>query len=203
MTVDLRSIPTATLVYDIVLYVCLPLWLIMGFADYYCHRRSGIEKTAGVKESIYHAIMGVQIGIPIFLGLFFRINVMILLLMFVALVFHEWVAHHDVAYARQSRQISMFEIHVHSFLETLPFFTVALLICINWDAFVDLITLQWAGHMGLHLREQGINSHYIMAYVALLLFIDIIPYIEELFRCWRHDRRAGQEPVAASFKQGE
>jgi uncharacterized protein YqgC (DUF456 family) len=201
--VDLRSIPTGTLIFDIVLYVCLPLWLIMGFLDYYCHRRTGIEKTAGVKESIYHAIMGVQIGIPIFLGLYFQINVMILLLMFVALVFHEWVAHRDVEYARQSRQISMLEIHVHSFLETLPFFTVALLICINWDAFVDLITFQWAGHMGLHLRAQGINSHYIAAYVALLLFIDIIPYIEEFFRCWRHKVGTDKAPVPAGSREGE
>ena len=203
MTADLRSISTGTLIFDIVLYVCLPLWLIMGFLDYYCHRRSGIEKTAGVKESIYHAIMGVQIGIPIFLGLFFQINVLILLLMFVALIFHEWVAHHDVEYARQSREISMLEIHVHSFLETLPFFTVIMLISINWNAFVDLITLNWVGNMGLHLRQHGLDSGYLAGYVALLLFIDIIPYIEEFFRCWRHSRSLRNEPVADRVREGE
>ncbi len=33
-----------------------------------------IEETAGIKETLFHAVMGVQIGIPIFLGLLFEIN---------------------------------------------------------------------------------------------------------------------------------
>ncbi len=138
---DIRAVPIPVLVFNLVLYGCLPLWLIMGLMDYICHRRSKIEETSGLKESLYHAVMGVQIGVPIFLGLYFKINVLILLLMLAALVFHVWVAHCDVHYARSSREISMLELHVHSFLETLPFFTVALLVCINWEAFVDLITL--------------------------------------------------------------
>src|ERR1700710_476442 len=133
---DIRAIPIPVLVFNLILYGCLPLWLIMGLLDYICHRRSKIEHSSGLKESLYHAVMGVQIGIPIFLGLFFHINVLILLIMFAALVFHVWVAHCDVAYARGKREISMLELHVHSFLETLPFFAVALLICINWNAFI-------------------------------------------------------------------
>ena len=182
---DLRAIPTYSLVFNIVLYGCLPLWLIMGFLDYICHRLSGIEKTTGIKESIYHAIMGVQIGIPIFLGLYLQINVLVLLLMFATLVLHEFLAHADVKYAKQTREISMLETHVHSFMETLPFFTVALIVCINWDAFIDLITLNWSGHLAFRPREQSLNANYIAGYVALLLFADVIPYIEEIIRCLR------------------
>jgi hypothetical protein len=181
---DIRAIPIDVLVFDLVLYGCLPLWLIMGLLDYICHRLTKIEENSGLKESLYHALMGVQIGVPIFLGLYFQINVLILLIIVASLIFHVWVAHCDVQYARNSRPISMLEMHVHSFLETLPFFTVALLICINWGAFVDLITLHWAGHLSLvFCRTQGVTTNYVASYVALMLFADVLPYAEEFLRC--------------------
>jgi hypothetical protein len=186
---QLRALPIPVLIFDLILYGLLPLWLIMGFLDYYCHRRTKIEENAGIKESFFHALMGVQIGIPIFLGLLFEINVGVLIIMLLALVFHVWVAHQDVSYARQHRHISMLENHVHSFLETLPFFTVALIICINWDAFVDLISFNWAGHLGFHYTPKG-TTHYLLCYVALMLIADIFPYLGELFRCWNHKKKA-------------
>jgi hypothetical protein len=186
---QLRALPIPVLVFDLILYGILPLWLIMGFIDYCCHRHSKIEETAGIKESLFHALMGVQIGIPIFLGLLFEINVGILLIMFAALIFHVWVAHQDVSYARQHRNISMLELHVHSFMETLPFYAVALIICINWNAFIDLISFNWAGHLGLIYTPKS-SAHYLLCYVALMIFADILPYIGELLRCWNHKRKA-------------
>lgn len=183
---DLYSIPTSKLLFNLVLYACLPLWLIFGGLDWYCHKRSKIETTTGIKESMYHAIMGVQVGIPVFLGLYFEINVLLLLLMFGVLIAHEWVAHRDVSYALNTREISVLEIHVHSFLECLPFVIVMLIICINWPAFVDLITFNWGGHLQLVLKAEPLQKSYIAAYVGLMLFADIIPFVEELYRCWRH-----------------
>jgi hypothetical protein len=201
---DIRSIPIPVLVFNLILYGCLPLWLIMGLLDYMCHRRSKIEATSGLKESVYHAVMGVQIGIPIFLGLYFQINVLILLIMISALVFHVWVAHCDVNYARGAREISLFEIHVHSFLETLPFFTVALLVCINWNAFVDLITLNWAGHMGFVFhRTEGVSTNYVAAYVGLLLFADVLPYAEEFFRCLYSRKMKSADEAPAQVLEGD
>ncbi len=202
---DIRSIAIPTLVFDLVLYGCLPLWLIMGYADYCCHRRAGIQHSTGLKESLLHALMGVQIGIPIFLGLFFKINVGILLIMFAALVFHEWIAHKDVAYARQFRQIDMLEVHVHSFLETLPFFTVALIICINWNAFVDLISLNWGSeHLGLYYKPHaGVTTYYVAGYVGLMLIADILPYLEEILRCYQNCKPDWPTPPSALLPKGE
>ncbi|HEY9680019.1 MAG TPA: hypothetical protein V6C86_00325 [Oculatellaceae cyanobacterium] len=204
---DIRAIPIPELVFNLILYGCLPLWLIMGLLDYMCHKWSKIEATSGLKESLYHAVMGVQIGIPIFLGLYFQINVLILLIMFAALGFHVWVAHCDVDYARGSREISLLEVHVHSFLETLPFFTVALIVCINWNAFVDLITLNWAGHMQLVFhRAAGVSTNYIASYVALLLFADVLPYAEEFFRCLRSrkaDHPSGTNGASSQVLEGD
>jgi hypothetical protein len=168
----------------------------MGFLDYYCHLRSGIEKTSGLKESFYHAVMGVQIGIPVFLGLYFEINTLLFIVMFVVLIFHEWVAHHDVAYALKNRPISMLETHVHSFLEVIPFVIVALIIFINWSNFVDFITFNWAGHCALELKHQPLDLHYITCYVVLMLVADVAPYIEEFLRCWRYRKSPNTQGVS-------
>lgn len=183
---DLYQIPTDVLLFDLVMYGCLPLWLIMGSIDYWCHRKSKIETTTGIKESIYHAIMGVQVGIPVFLGLYFEINVTVFLIMFLVLIFHEWVAHHDVAYAANVRKITILEVHVHSFLEVLPFIIVALIAIINWHNFVDFITFNWSGHMGIELKQKPISSRYITGYFAMMMIADVAPFCEELLRCWRN-----------------
>jgi uncharacterized protein YqgC (DUF456 family) len=184
--VDIHHIPENVLLFNFVLYGCLPLWLVMGCLDYYCHRKSGIEKTSGLKESLYHAVMGIQIGIPVFLGLYFEINTLLFIVMFLVLVFHEWVAHHDVAYAMKTRKISMFETHVHSFLEVIPFVIVALIVLMNWSNFVDFVTFNWAGHCALQFKKHPLDLHYITGYVALMLIADVVPYMEEFWRCFRH-----------------
>lgn len=190
---NLHHIPSDVLLFDFILYGCLPLWLIMGFADYCCHRQAQIEKTTGLKETMYHAIMGIQIGIPVFLGLYFEINVLLFLVMFAVLIFHEWVAHHDVLYALNTRKISIWETHIHGFLEVIPFVIVALIICINWDNFIDFITLNWAGHMALEPKRHPFDLYYITWYIVFMLVVDVIPYIEEFIRCWRHGKlRQGQ-----------
>jgi hypothetical protein len=33
-------------------FVLLPLWLVPGFADYWCHRVAKIEETSGTHESL-------------------------------------------------------------------------------------------------------------------------------------------------------
>ncbi len=195
---DIRHIPTDTLLLYFIMYGCLPAWLIFGLADYFCHRASQIEKTTGVKESILHIIMGGQIAIPIFLGLYFEINVLLLLMAFAVLIFHEWVAHHDVAYAASNRHVSIWEIHVHSFLEVLPFVVVGLIVCKKWSAFIDLITLNWAGHMSL-VPKTIHDWHYTTFYFALMIIADVAPYMEELWRCWRyqleHPTVVQKEPI--------
>jgi hypothetical protein len=188
---DLYSIPMDVLLLNVILYGCLPLWVILGFADYLCHRRSDIEHTSGARESLSHCVMGAQIGGPVFLGLYFEINVLLLLLSFLLLGLHVWVAHHDVAYALRWRKVSLWEMHIHSFLETLPFVVVLLIILKRWPAFVDLVTLNWAGHMSLVPKSTPLDYAYIGGYFLFMLVVGIAPYLEELWRCYTADRNAG------------
>jgi hypothetical protein len=38
------------------LFFILPLWMLAGLTDYVLHRRTRIEETAGIKESVLHAL---------------------------------------------------------------------------------------------------------------------------------------------------
>jgi hypothetical protein len=192
---DLHHIPIDQLLFHVILYGCLPLWLIMGCIDWYCHKASMIEKTTGVKESIYHIVMGAQIGVPVFLGLFFEINVLLLLIFLFMLILHEWCAHHDVKYALDTRKITMLETHVHSFMEVIPFVVVLLLVCMRWSAFVDLITLNWGGQLSFVLLNTPVDRTYIAGYVTFMLLADVVPYIGEFVRCVRYRKRVSATPA--------
>jgi hypothetical protein len=199
---DIRSIPIDTLLLYFIMYGCLPAWLIFGLADYVCHRMAKIERTTGIRESILHIVMGGQIAIPVFLGLYFEINVLLLLIAFGVLIFHECVAHIDVKYALHNRPISIWETHVHSFLEVLPFVVVGLIVCRKWSAFVDLVTLNWAGHMALVPKTLPLDAHYIGGYFALMMVADVAPYMEELWRCWRFKQNAVSTAGAVEVPNG-
>src|ERR1700751_3251637 len=51
----------------------MPLWLGAGLADWYLHRRTRIEETAGPRESALHSLMFAETGVPVLLGPVFGI----------------------------------------------------------------------------------------------------------------------------------
>ncbi|MDQ6673999.1 MAG: diguanylate cyclase [Chloroflexota bacterium] len=111
----------------------MPLWLGSGLADWWFHRRSSIERTAGAYESLIHLLMLAEAGAPAMLGLFLEVNAGVLLPAFSALVAHEATAIWDVAYAETRRRVTPAEQHVHSFLEVGPLMAVVLLTVLHWD----------------------------------------------------------------------
>ena len=87
------------LVLYLILYVILPIWTVAGAVDWWCHRRTKIEENSGLRESLIHSIMGVQVGLPILACLMFEVNVLLMLFCFFILITHEYVAHQDIVYA--------------------------------------------------------------------------------------------------------
>jgi hypothetical protein len=77
-----------------------------GLADWWCHRRTDIEHTAGATESVIHAAMMTEAGLPTLLGLFCEVNAGALGLTYGALVVHELTAIRDVAYADGRRDVT-------------------------------------------------------------------------------------------------
>ena len=175
---------TSNLLINFLLFVLLPIWGIAGFSDWLCHRATHIESTSGLKESLLHSLMGIQIGIPILLCLLFEINVLILLLCFFVWGLHEIIAHLDVHYAAPRRKISIWEMHAHNYLSTLPMYMLASILIINWPIFLKLLRFEWQGQIQLVRLEQPHGGEgYLPIYLSFMALICVFPYIEENLRC--------------------
>ena len=175
---------TSDLLINVMMYGFLPLWGIAGFADWCCHRATNIESTSGIKESLMHSLMGVQMAIPILLCLLYYVNVLILLICIITWISHEVVAHCDVKYATPKREISIWEMHAHTYLGSLPLYMLTSIIVINWDVFQQLVSLEWAGNMSLILVEEPHGtSSYLPAYFTFMAVLCVFPYVEENLRC--------------------
>lgn len=181
------------LLINLILYGLLPLWGVAGFIDWCCHRATKVESTSGLKESLVHSLMGIQLGIPILLCLLFEVNVLILLVCIAMWLTHEVAAHWDVHYATPRRHISIWEVHVHNYMATVPLYLLMLVVILNWEVAVKLATFDWQGQFGLTLlAERPGGATYLPAYLSFMGVLCVFPYIEENIRCLRHLRAQRQ-----------
>jgi hypothetical protein len=176
------------LLLNLILYGLLPLWGVAGFIDWCCHRVTKVESTSGLRESLVHSLMGIQLGIPIVLCLMFEINVLILLICVFMWLTHEVAAHWDVHYAAPRRHISIWEVHVHNYMATVPLYLLMLIVILNWDVAVKAATFDWAGQFELRpvARRPG-GAGYLPAYLTFMAVLCVFPYLEENIRCFRHE----------------
>jgi hypothetical protein len=54
------------------MYVLLPAWFVPGVVDWWMHRRTRIERTSGLPESLIHALMMTEVGVPVLLRFSWR-----------------------------------------------------------------------------------------------------------------------------------
>jgi hypothetical protein len=178
------------------LYFIMPLWMIAGLLDWYHHRRTKIEETAGTHESLIHLLMMSEVGFPIMVGLFIEVNALVLALMIGAFFAHEATAYWDVAYAASRREVSPSEQHVHSFLDVIPFMVVSFMICLYWDQFCALVKVGIEpARFELRTKRQPLARSYVDAIVAAVAGTVVLPYAEEFLRCYRADHTVDPHPV--------
>lgn len=188
----------ALLVRQYLLYFILPLWLLAGLTDYFLHKRTHIEDNSGIKESLLHALQLGEAGIPVVLGLLFDINALIIVIMLVALLVHEATALWDVTYAHTRRYIGPLEQHVHSFLEVLPIMAVSFVTVLYWDQFQALFGAgSQAARFEFRPKADPISLPYLMAFFGAIVIFIVVPYGEELWRCFK----AGRRRLAASMSE--
>ena len=128
----------AAITVDYLLYVVLPLWLLAGIADWFCHRATRIESTSGAKESLIHLLMLAEAGVAVLLGLFLEIDALVIAIMIACWLLHEVTAHWDLRYAVTRREVRPIEQHVHNYLGAIPFMALSLLILPHWPQFLAL-----------------------------------------------------------------
>jgi hypothetical protein len=177
------------------LYFIMPLWMGAGLLDWYHHRRTRIEETAGTHESMIHVLMMSQIELPIMVGLFIDVNALVLALLIAAFGAHEATAYWDVSYAEGRREVTPGEQHTHSFLEALPFMVVSCMICLYWDQFLALLGMgRERARFELRLKRRPLARGPVSRIVAALTAFVVLPYAEELWRCYRFDHTLDAHP---------
>jgi hypothetical protein len=163
----------------------MPLWLGAGAADWFLHRRTHIEDTAGPRESALHALMFAQTGVPVLLGLFCEVNATVLASAYAAAAMHSATAYWDQSYAEERRRVSTIEQHVHSLLEVSPLTAALLLTALHWDQAAALAG-RGRPDFALRLKRRGLLPARTRAgLLAAIAVFGVAPYAEEFWRCWR------------------
>jgi hypothetical protein len=173
----------------------LPLWFAAGFADYLFHRRTHIEWNSGVRESVTHHLMLAEVGLPLIMAVFFRIDAGLILIFIVCFVAHEITGNFDIRFAENhGRDVSPTEDQVHSVLEILPL-TAALLVIL--PHFGQALALVGAGSehadFSIALKEPPGWRQMLITAGALIFFV-LGPYTEETIRCLRVRRTIDAAP---------
>ena len=177
----------------------LPLWLGAGLADWYLHRRTRIERTAGPRESAVHWLMFTETGVPVMFGLFFEVNAGVLAAAIGGWAVHEAAAYWDQAYAEPRHRVRLVEQMVHSSLEVSPLMAAYFLAALHWD---QLRAVAGPGRPDFRLRskQHPLTLGQRAGVLAAVTVFGVLPYAEEMWRCWRACptlRRRPQPPETA------
>jgi hypothetical protein len=176
------------------LYFIVPLWLSAGMADWLCHRASHIEDTGGARESLFHLVMLVEVGVPALAGIFLEITSPVIGLMIGGFVLHEVTSLYDVAYAVTRREVTPIEQHVHSFLELVPLMGLSFVSVLHWSQAKRLFGIGGTAAGCLMLKRHPLPAGYIASLSSALLLFVILPYLEELWRGVAVSRSASRHP---------
>ncbi|MEZ0362216.1 hypothetical protein ACAG26_00725 [Mycobacterium sp. pUA109] len=187
MRVPERASDAETALLRYLMYGILPAWFIPGLLDWNQHRRSRIEHTAGTRESLIHLLMMTEVGVPITLALLCEINPLLLTIILGAIAAHEATALWDVTAAEHSgRRVTVWEQHMHSFLEAMPMMAASALGCLRWRQVRRLLTgARSRDAWRLRLKKEPLPAGYLATIGAGVVAAIAVPYGEELLRCLR------------------
>jgi hypothetical protein len=110
-----------------------PAWLLAGAGDYFCHRRTDIERTSGTIESWLHLAQFVCLAISFACAVLLEISAAVFAVMVVFVLTHSVLSYIDVSYADGRRRILPVEQTIHGFMDVLPLVAVALVGVQHWQ----------------------------------------------------------------------
>ena len=161
----------------------IPLWILSGVADWWCHRRTGIERTSGLPENAFHWLLLAEGGVALLAVALLEIDAAVLLVVFAAFVAHEVTTYVELRYTVPRREVRPLEQMVHSFMEILPLAMLGVVAVLAWDQVLALFhgTAQFA----LRPKQDPWPLPYLAGVAAAVLLLNVLPMAEEGVRCWR------------------
>ncbi len=179
-----------TIIYGFILLVLLPAWLLLGVADWYCHRKSHIESTSGARESALHLALACEAATGALSAMFFEINALVLCVMAAAFVVHEITTGVDFHIAAPERRITPVEMRIHDYLTAIPFAVLCLVMMTHTGQLLAIVGLgnepaDWA----LRWKSTPLPTSYLVAWIAASFVLYVVPFTEEFIRCLRAARK--------------
>ena len=185
MRIPDRASDAETALLRYLVYGVLPVWSIPGLLDWNQHRGSRIERNAGTRESLIHVLMMAEVGVPITLALLFEIDPLVLAIIAGSIAAHVVTALWDVTAAEHSgRRVTVWEQHMHSFLESLPIMAASALGCLHWRQVRELIGgARSRDAWRLRWKKEHLPAGNLATVGAGVVAAIVVPYGEELARC--------------------
>jgi hypothetical protein len=173
----------------VLMYVVLPLWVVAGFVDYLCHRRTHVERASGTAESAIHWLMLGEVGVPLLAAVFLKVDALIMVFMILCLIAHEITGYIDLQIAMRTRNVTAFEQQIHSVLEMMPLIAMLLLFTLHWPQALALFGAG-AEHADWSLALKEPPTWWALTPPAIaFLLLAIFPYAEEFVRGLRAAHR--------------
>lgn len=164
------------------MYIVVPLWVLAGLADWWCHRRSAIEHTSGLRESAFHLVLFAQTGLAFVAVLLLEISAAVIAGLTALLILHELTTWVELRVVVPLRPVSPLEQMVHSFMELLPLTALLLLVALSAAHAAPGIGLDsWQ----LRSRTGPLPQPYVTVMVGAMVLLNGLPLIEEALRCKR------------------
>ena len=177
MRVPLDVIPA------LILWVLLPAWIVSGFLDWICHRKSGIAAHCGPWESLLHLLLLAEAGAALLIGLLLELNEPALALIALCFITHEVTGYLDIRFAHARRDLSPAEQRIHDYMTAIPVTSLCLVGVMHWEMVSSLasdparlftLPLQW--------KAVPLPTAQVLGILGAVVIVDLIPYVEELYR---------------------
>ncbi|RYF49291.1 MAG: diguanylate cyclase [Comamonadaceae bacterium] len=169
--------------------------MLAGLMDWWCHKHTAIEATSGRRESALHLVMFIQVGTGVLAAMWLQVNLGLLALLIFLFLLHEFTTWLELRFVVERRDVRPIEQMVHSFMELLPLAALFLMAGL-YDG-----SGQWA----LRLKDEPLPAMYIVVAGAAVTLLNVVPLMEEAWRCARQEPGASRspfngDPMAASRK---
>jgi hypothetical protein len=156
----------------VLVYGVLPLWIASGLADWACHRRTGIARTSGLPENLFHWVLFAQMGLPVAAVLLLEVNAAVLALVVAGFLLHEATVYLELRYAVPRREVRPAEQMVHSLMEVLPLALLGV-----------LVVGYGVAPGGLQWKAQPWPVGEVLGLAIAVFLCNVLPLAEESWRC--------------------